>query len=62
VGAPAMLLYGFIAGALVMVVRVWGQHPEGVMFAVLLANLMTPMLEKLRPKPFGSRNKGVRHA
>lgn len=54
VGRIPMLTYGFLAGALVMIVRVWGVHPDGVAFAILLANLLTPMLEKLRPRPFGA--------
>lgn len=56
VGRVPMLLYGFIAGTLVVVMRVWGTHPDGVAFAILLANLLTPMLEKIRPRPFGARN------
>ncbi|MBU1248922.1 MAG: RnfABCDGE type electron transport complex subunit D [Proteobacteria bacterium] len=62
VGRIPMLAFGFLAGALVMVVRVWGTHPDGVAFAILLANLLTPMLEKLRPKPFGLNISGDNHA
>lgn len=62
VGRVPMLVYGFLAGVLVMVVRIWGRHPDGLMFAILLANLMTPMVERIRPKPFGSQARGVRHA
>jgi len=53
VGRVPMLVYGFLAGAMVMIIRVWGTHPDGVAYAILLANLLTPMLEKLRPRPFG---------
>lgn len=63
VGRVPMLLYGFIAGVLVLVMRVWGTHPDGVAFAILLANLLTPMLEKIRPRPFGSvTSAGGNHA
>ncbi len=63
VGRIPMLAYGFVAGALVIVMRVWGTHPDGVLFAILLANLLSPMLEKLRPKPFGmNKASGGDHA
>lgn len=54
VGRTPMLMYGLIAGVLVMVIRVWGVYPDGVPFAILLANLLSPLLDKVRPKPFGA--------
>ncbi|WP_031483473.1 RnfABCDGE type electron transport complex subunit D [Maridesulfovibrio frigidus] len=53
VGHIAMIAYGFTAGILVIIIRVYGAYPDGVPFAILLANLMTPLFEKIRPKPFG---------
>jgi electron transport complex protein RnfD len=50
-----MLLFGLLAGALIVVIRVYGVYPDGAPFAVLLANLLTPVLERIRPKPFGVR-------
>lgn len=50
-----MFLYGFIGGAMVIVIRVYGIHTDGAPFAVLLINLLTPLLEMIRPKPFGVR-------
>ncbi|MGE4195247.1 MAG: RnfABCDGE type electron transport complex subunit D [Pseudodesulfovibrio sp.] len=50
-----MLLFGLLAGALIVVIRVYGVYPDGTPFAVLLANLFTPVLERIRPKPFGVR-------
>lgn len=55
VGRTPMLLFGFLAGVLVMVIRVWGVYPDGVPFAILLANLASPLLERVRPKPFGGK-------
>ncbi|WP_432736750.1 RnfABCDGE type electron transport complex subunit D [Maridesulfovibrio sp. FT414] len=52
-GHIPMLAYGFTAGALVIIIRVYGAYPDGVPFAILLANLMSPLFDKLRPKPFG---------
>ncbi|MEF2231850.1 MAG: RnfABCDGE type electron transport complex subunit D [Pseudodesulfovibrio sp.] len=50
-----LLLFGLLAGALIVVIRVYGVYPDGTPFAILLANLFTPALERIRPKPFGVR-------
>lgn len=50
-----MLLFGLLVGALIIIIRVYGIYPDGVPFAILLANLFTPALERIRPKPFGVR-------
>lgn len=53
IGLIPSLLFGFMAGAMVIVIRVYGIYPDGVPFAILLANLFTPLLDRIRPKPFG---------
>lgn len=57
--APAwplpMFLFGFLAGALVFILRKYSVHVDGVAYAILLMNLATPYLDMLRPKPFGAR-------
>ncbi|BDQ36496.1 electron transport complex subunit D [Pseudodesulfovibrio nedwellii] len=53
VGLVPSLLFGLIAGAMVIIIRVYGIYPDGVPFAILLANLFTPLLDRIRPKPFG---------
>lgn len=50
-----MLLFGLLAGTLIVVIRTYGIYPDGVPFAILLANLFTPALERIRPKVFGMR-------
>lgn len=45
------ILYGLLAGALVVVLRHFGTWPEPVPFALLLANLCSPLLDRLRPRP-----------
>ena len=50
-----MILYGFLGGALVIIIRVFGIYPDGVPFAILLINLLTPLLDSIRPKPFGGK-------
>jgi electron transport complex protein RnfD len=48
-------LYGALIGALVVVIRFWGGMPEGVMYAILLANAISPHIDRLfQPRVFGS--------
>lgn len=50
-------LYGVLIGTLTMVIRVWGGMPEGVMYAILLANAVSPHLDRLiRPRVYGTRS------
>jgi len=53
IGRIPSLIYGLMAGIMVIVIRVYGIYPDGVPFAILLANLFTPLLDRIRPKPFG---------
>jgi len=49
-------LYGFLIGGLVVVIRFWGGMPEGVMYAILLANAVSPHIDRLiQPVIFGAR-------
>ena len=50
-----MMIYGLIGGVLVIVIRVYGVHTDGVPFAILLINLLTPLLDGISPKPFGGK-------
>jgi len=50
-----MLLFGFFGGVMVVVIRTYGIYPDGAAFAVLLANLCTPLFDLIQPKPFGGR-------
>jgi electron transport complex protein RnfD len=52
-GRIPCLIYGLMAGAMVIIIRVYGMYPDGVPFAILLANLFTPLLDRIRPRPFG---------
>jgi len=48
-------LYGFLIGSLVVVIRFWGGMPEGVMYAILLANAVSPHIDRLiQPTVFGT--------
>ena len=48
-------LYGFLIGTLIVVIRFWGGMPEGVMYAILLANAVSPHIDNLiQPRVFGT--------
>ncbi len=53
VTAPGMIIYGIGCGCLTMVIRIWGIYIEGVPFAILLMNGLTPLLDRLKPKTIG---------
>jgi electron transport complex protein RnfD len=58
VGSPMTeaggVVYGVVIGALVVVIRVFGGMPEGVMYAVLLGNALTPLIDQwMHPRVFG---------
>ncbi|GAG46884.1 unnamed protein product, partial [marine sediment metagenome] len=47
-------LFGVGIGFLVVVIRLFSGYPEGVMFAVLLMNAVTPLLNRWTiPRPLG---------
>lgn len=47
-------LYGFILGILTGIFRVFGGSAEGVSYAIILGNLLVPLIEKITyPTPFG---------
>ena len=47
-------IFGLGIGALVMLLRLFSGYPEGVMFAVLLMNALTPLINRWTiPRPFG---------
>ncbi len=48
-------IYGVGIGALVVLIRLWGGLPEGVMYAILLMNAMVPFIERAtKPRVFGT--------
>jgi electron transport complex protein RnfD len=62
VGSPmtslGCYLYGALIGVITVVIRTWGGLPEGVMYAILLGNAVTPHLDRwIRPRVYGTRRK-----
>jgi electron transport complex protein RnfD len=59
VGSPmtgrGCILYGVVIGSMVVVIRVWGGMPEGVMYAILLGNAISPLLDRVfQPRVYGA--------
>jgi electron transport complex protein RnfD len=49
-----MLVYGAGIGIITVAIRLWGAYPEGVSFAILLMNAVTPLINNYTtPKRFG---------
>lgn len=56
-------IFGIGCGVLTFLIRTWGSYPEGVSFAILLMNILTPYIDRLTTtRPFGALSKGGKHA
>ena len=52
------MVFAFGCGVITVLIRFWGSYPEGVSFAILLMNILSPYIEKLcTRKPFGKVGK-----
>ena len=52
------LIYGFLCGLITVFIRYFGAYPEGVSFAILIANLLVFYLDRFtKPTPFGGKKK-----
>ena len=50
------LIFGFLAGLLTYVIRVYGAYHDGVAFAVLIMNMMAPFIDRYtQPPVFGHK-------
>ncbi len=53
-----MIVFGVLIGVITIVIRKWGAYPEGVSFAILLANSVVPLIDRyIKPRKFGERSK-----
>ena len=51
-----MWLFGIGVGGVTILIRIVGEYPEGMMFAVLLMNAVTPLIDRLfRRIPAGGK-------
>ncbi|MCM1521939.1 MAG: RnfABCDGE type electron transport complex subunit D [Muribaculaceae bacterium] len=48
------ILYGVMIGIITLVIRLWGAYPEGMSFAILIMNGVTPLINRyMKPRKFG---------
>ena len=58
VSNPGRLIFGALIGALVYLIRVRGNYPDAVAFAVLILNFCAPFIDHYtQPRVYGTRNK-----
>ncbi len=54
VSTRGRLIYGALAGLLVYLIRVWGNYPDAVAFAVLVVNFAAPFIDHYtQPRTYG---------
>jgi electron transport complex protein RnfD len=44
------MIFALGCGIITSLIRFWGTYPEGVSFAILLMNILSPYIEKLTQK------------
>jgi electron transport complex protein RnfD len=50
------LIFGVGCGVITVMIRIFGGYPEGVAFAILIMNAVTPLLDRyIRPKAYGEQ-------
>ena len=59
VTATGRLIFGAGAGLITFLIRQFGGYPEGVMFSILIMNVLTPFLNKIIPAKYGYKGKGA---
>ena len=53
-------IYGAFIGIVTIVIRLWGGLPEGVMYAILLANAVSPHIDGwIQPRVYGTKAKAA---
>lgn len=51
-----VIIYAIGIGVITILIRTWGAYPEGMSFAILIMNGVTPLLNKFtKPKRFGEK-------
>ncbi|MCF6246820.1 MAG: RnfABCDGE type electron transport complex subunit D [Desulfobacula sp.] len=48
-----MFIYGFLGGFMIILMRNIGVYPDGTVLAILLINLVNPIIDNIRPKALG---------
>ncbi len=54
--SPGKIIFGVGIGVITMCIRNFGTYPEGISFAILIMNALTPLINaKVKPKRFGGK-------
>ncbi|TKB27541.1 hypothetical protein FCL47_05235 [Desulfopila sp. IMCC35006] len=56
VNRTPMLLYGILGGVLLILIRGYSQHIDGIAYAILLLNLCSPLMDMIKPKIKGAED------
>ena len=48
-----MVIYGVAGGIMTVLIRNIGAYVDGVILAILIINLVNPVLDKIRPQALG---------
>lgn len=48
-----MVIYGIMGGVMTILIRNIGSYADGTVFAILLINLINPLIDRIRPKALG---------
>jgi len=58
INVAGKMVFAFGCGVITVLIRFWGSYPEGVSFAILIMNILSPYIEKMcTKKPFGKVGK-----
>jgi RnfABCDGE-type electron transport complex D subunit len=58
--SAGMFVFGLLCGLLTWLIRTWGGYPEGVAFAVMILNTLTPIIDRyVKPRIYGRSRKGA---
>ncbi|MBT9149642.1 MAG: Electron transport complex subunit RsxD [Dehalococcoidia bacterium] len=58
--ARGKIIFGIGAGIITVIIRLFGGLPEGVTFAILIMNALTPLIDRyVKVRPYGLQ-KGVK--
>ncbi len=55
---PGVIVYSAVIGVMIVVIRFWGGLPEGVMYAILFGNAVSPLIERsIQPRVYGTTSR-----
>jgi electron transport complex protein RnfD len=58
--STGQIIFGLGCGLMTWIIRTWGGYPEGVAFAVMLMNTLTPLIDQyVKPRIYGRDRKGA---